>query len=208
MEIKPRLIIGLGNPGKEYEKTYHNVGFLFVDYLTASHCQSFSSVIARSEATRQSYKIALPLSGSRNDKSLAMTLLLKSDVYMNQSGNFVKAALKKYKIKPEETLIVHDDSDIELGKYKISFGRGSAGHRGIQSIIDSLKTKNFRRLRIGIRKKTGEKAEKFVLKKISKNDLKVFKKVFQNVIANEICHCEERSDEAISEIATPLRGSQ
>ncbi|MEK7114725.1 MAG: aminoacyl-tRNA hydrolase, partial [Patescibacteria group bacterium] len=119
MEVKPRLIIGLGNPGKEYEKTYHNAGFLFVDYLINSQ---------------------LPITNYK---------LLKTDVYMNQSGNFVKKTLKKYKIKPEEILIVHDDSDIELGKYKISFGRGSAGHNGVQSIIDALKTKNFWRLRIG-----------------------------------------------------------
>lgn len=148
MEIKPRLIIGLGNPGKEYEKTYHNVGFLAVDFFA---------------------------------KNPPISKLLKSNVYMNESGKFVVKTIKKIKAKPEELLIVHDDSDIELGKYKISFGRGSAGHRGIQSIIDSLKTKNFRRLRIGIRKKAGEKAEKFVLKKISKNDLKVFKKLFSEI---------------------------
>jgi len=90
---------------------------------------------------------------------------------MNQSGRFVKNTLKALKYKPEELLIVHDDSDIELGKYKISFGRGAAGHKGVQSIIDELKAfakggsppkadaplehatggKNFWRIRIGIR---------------------------------------------------------
>ncbi|MEK7495865.1 MAG: aminoacyl-tRNA hydrolase [Patescibacteria group bacterium] len=156
MEVKPRLIIGLGNPGKEYEKTYHNAGFLFVDYLINSQ---------------------LPITNYK---------LLKTDVYMNQSGNFVKKTLKKYKIKPEEILIVHDDSDIELGKYKISFGRGSAGHNGVQSIIDALKTKNFWRLRIGIgrrltrtsRELTRKKARDFVLKKINKKDLKILEKLF------------------------------
>jgi len=108
---------------------------------------------------------------------------------MNQSGNFVKAALKKYKIKPEEVLIVHDDSDIELGKYKISFGRGSAGHRGVESIIKSLGAKNFWRLRIGIRRRltrtlrglTQTKAIDLVLKKINKKDLEVLEKVFQTI---------------------------
>ena len=161
MEVKPRLIIGLGNPGKEYEKTYHNAGFLFVDYLINSQ---------------------LPITNYK---------LLKTDVYMNQSGNFVKKTLKKYKIKPEEILIVHDDSDIELGKYKISFGRGSAGHNGVQSIIDALKTKNFWRLRIGIRKVSSikyqvsrKKASELVLKKISEKDLKILSQEFKK---NKIC---------------------
>ncbi len=169
-----KLIIGLGNPGKEYEKTYHNVGILFTDYF--KKCQ---------------------VSGVKYQ-------VLKSDVFMNQSGNFVKKTLKKYRIKPEELLIVHDDSDIELGKYKISFGRGSAGHNGVQSIIDSLGTKNFWRLRIGIGKVSSikcqvsrmraglpakalrAKAGEFVLKKISKDNLKIFEKVFQEIkIDNE-----------------------
>jgi len=159
MKIKPSLIIGLGNPGKEYEKTYHNVGILFIDY---------------------SINKMPPTSNFK---------FLISNTFMNQSGNFVKAALKKYKIKPEEVLIVHDDSDIELGKYKISFGRGSAGHRGVESIIKSLGAKNFWRLRIGIRRRltrtlrglTQTKAIDLVLKKINKKDLEVLEKVFQTI---------------------------
>jgi PTH1 family peptidyl-tRNA hydrolase len=160
-----KLIIGLGNPGKEYEKTYHNVGFLAIDFLAKN-----------------------PLSAR----------LLKSNSYMNQSGSFVAKASKKYGIKPEEILIIHDDSDIELGKYKVSFARGSAGHRGVQSIIDALATKNFWRLRIGIRppKKnisvnqrthqrqsaiSRRKASEIVLKKISKKDLETLEKVFQTI---------------------------
>jgi len=154
--VKPSIIIGLGNPGKEYEKTYHNVGILFVNYLTDK---------------------VPPISNSK---------FLISNTFMNQSGGFVKKALKKTGVKPEEVLIVHDDSDIELGKYKISFSRGSAGHKGIESIIQSLGTKNFWRLRIGIRQPaTGKrqaarkKANEFVLKKINKRDLGTLEKVFQ-----------------------------
>ncbi len=149
-EIK--LIIGLGNPDKKYEKTYHNVGFLVVGYL---------------------------------DKKPPNSNLLKSDVFMNQSGNFVKKALKKYGVKPEELMIVHDDADIELGKYKLSFARNSAGHKGAQSIIDSLGTKDFWRLRIGIGKKAGlprkAKAGDFVLKKITKSDWEILQKTFSEI---------------------------
>lgn len=182
MEVKPRLIIGLGNPGKEYERTCHNVGFLAVDFLITLSLRAKRSNLKNIEIATVAHS------------DLAMTPLLKTDVFMNQSGNFVKEALKKYKAKPEEILIIHDDSDIELGKYKISFNRGSAGHRGIQSIIDALGTKNFRRLRIGIGRRLTRtsrglirtKAIDLVLKKIGKKDLKVFEKVFQSVIANGV----------------------
>lgn len=156
MKINPeiKLIIGLGNPGKEYEKTYHNAGFLAVDFLT---------------------------------ENLPDFKFLKSDIFMNQSGDFVKKAIKKYKIKPEELMIAHDDGDIELGKCKISFNRGSAGHKGVESIIKSLKTKNFYRLRIGTRPKVflrrnkRIKAGSFALKKISAENLKIFEGVFKEI---------------------------
>jgi PTH1 family peptidyl-tRNA hydrolase len=156
MKVKPKLIIGLGNPGKEYEKTYHNVGFWAIDFLA---------------------------------KNPLFARLLKSNSYMNHSGFFVAKASKKYGAKPDQILIIHDDSDIELGKYKVSFGRGSAGHRGVESTIKSLGTKNFWRLRIGIRRKVKsekrkekrEKASEMVLKKINKKDLEILKKVFRTV---------------------------
>ncbi|MFH0712389.1 MAG: aminoacyl-tRNA hydrolase [Candidatus Jorgensenbacteria bacterium] len=115
---KIRLIIGLGNPDKEYENTYHNAGFLFADYL-------------------KKQKPAMSVS--------------KSDASMNLSGAFVRKVLQKRGVKPEEFILVHDDSDLALGKYKIGFGRGSAGHKGVESVIKALRTKNFWRVRIGIR---------------------------------------------------------
>src|SRR3989344_7809417 len=115
--------------------------------------------------------------------------IIKSEVYMNKSGSFVSKTLKKYNAQPEELLIVHDDSDIELGKYKLSFGRGSAGHHGIESIQTTLKTKDFWRLRIGIRPinpigpvNRRPKAGDFVLKKISSENKKILEKVFQEII--------------------------
>ncbi|MEK7193925.1 MAG: aminoacyl-tRNA hydrolase [Patescibacteria group bacterium] len=165
MEIKPKIVIGLGNPGEEYEKTYHNAGFLFIQYLMDKKPANSEFRIQNSE-------------------------LLKSDAFMNESGKFVAKIIKKAGIKPAEVLIVHDDSDIELGKYKLSFGRGSAGHQGVESIIKSLGTKNFWRLRIGIRKKSKIKnqkskmkikAEKIVLKKITSADLKILNQVFEKI---------------------------
>jgi len=110
---------------------------------------------------------------------------MKSDVFVNQSGDFVKKNTQKSRIKPEELLIVHDDADIEIGKYKISFGRNAAGHKGAEDIIKKLKTKNFWRLRIGIRRPTAnkdrDKAGAFVLKKIRPADRLILKEVFERV---------------------------
>ncbi len=179
MTIAPKLIIGLGNPdlpadrhGKEYQNTYHNVGFLFIDGL---------------------FKIAAAGELRQGQENLKFKIL-KSQVYMNKSGSFVAKELKKSGMKPDELLLVHDDSDLEIGKYKLSFGRGAAGHHGVESVITSLKTKNFWRLRIGIRppeKKsipvgmTGKrlKAEKFVLKKISKTHSEILGEAFSKIIS-------------------------
>jgi PTH1 family peptidyl-tRNA hydrolase len=104
---------------------------------------------------------------------------------MNLSGDFLRKLLTKNKIKPTEILVIHDDSDIELGKYKFSFNRNSAGHKGVQSIIDQLKTKAIWRLRIGIREQLEKnqkmpnkrlKAGKIVLQKISKKHWDILQK--------------------------------
>lgn len=146
-----QLVIGLGNPDAGYRNTYHNVGHLFVDYLEKNYTLS------------------------------PKPHTLKSDVYMNESGRFVAKALKKHNAKPENLLVVHDDSDLKIGQYKLVFGRGAAGHHGVESIQTTIKTKNFWRLRIGIRppeEKVRQKAEKFVLKKISADHKKLLAEVF------------------------------
>ncbi|MDP3729339.1 MAG: aminoacyl-tRNA hydrolase [bacterium] len=143
---RPKLIIGLGNPGEEYADTYHNVGYIFADRFNKK----------RDEKGMINIRIAI-----RSDKNA-----------MNNSGKFVVWAMQKYEATKDEILIAHDDSDLELGTYKFSPDSGSAGHKGVQNIIDILDTPSFWRLRIGIRPKprTGsirQKAETFVLKKIS-----------------------------------------
>ncbi|MDP3999032.1 MAG: hypothetical protein Q8P76_00355 [bacterium] len=111
--------------------------------------------------------------------------------YMNEAGKHLKKAMKG--VKPDCLLVIQDDSDITLGNFKLSFGRSSGGHKGAENIIQTLKTKNFWRLRIGIRPspsvalaKGGRrlKASEFVLKKISSVDQKILNKVFQEVVEN------------------------
>ena len=169
-----KLIIGLGNPDKEYEKTFHNVGFLFANFLN--------------EKTGWQREKGKKFEYFKNGK----VVVIKSSVFMNESGKAVLEAVKYFSagnaVKPEQILIIHDDADIELGKYKLQFDRSSAGHKGIESVIKTLKTQKFWRLRIGIGGvKTGLfaklrgriKAGDLVLKKISNEDLKKINSVFE-----------------------------
>ncbi|MBI2025113.1 MAG: peptidyl-tRNA hydrolase [Candidatus Harrisonbacteria bacterium] len=122
--------------------------------------------------------------------------LVASNAYMNESGKFIAKEIKKSGAKPEELLVVHDDSDLEIGKYKIQLGRGAAGHHGVENIQTVLKTKDFWRLRIGIRPRAGlpaealpagrqvrrAKAGEFVLKKISAADGKTLETTFGEIV--------------------------
>ena len=162
-KIKIKLIVGLGNPGEEYENTRHNVGFLFIDKLSKQ----------------------LKTADFKYEKSQA---------FMNKSGDAVLVLSKFYKIKPENILVVHDDIDILWSSFKFSFGRSSAGHKGIESIIKALKTKNFWRLRIGIQpafaKATAGKptlkkrtpADKIILKKFTPAEIKTLNQTIKKII--------------------------
>ena len=150
-KINIKLIVGLGNPGKEYENTRHNMGFIFIDKLS--------------------------------EQLKAKLIVEKPQNFMNNSGAAVLVLSKSHRIKPGNILIVHDDIDISWGNFKFSFGRSSAGHKGVESIIKALKTKNFWRLRIGIqpiRQAHGKpaikkhiSADKIILKKFTPAELKI-----------------------------------
>ncbi|MBU6500676.1 MAG: aminoacyl-tRNA hydrolase [Patescibacteria group bacterium] len=152
---KIKIVVGLGNPGPEYKNTYHNAGFLFIDYM--------------------------------KDKLYDPKFhIVKSGVFMNDSGLSVKKFLKKYGFKRDNLLIAHDDSDILLGEYKLSFDRGAAGHKGVASVINNVGGKEFWRLRIGVRRADERKqASEFVLKKIGKADMNTLEQTFKEIISSE-----------------------
>ena len=130
------LIAGLGNPGREYERTRHNAGWMVMDDLARRHGGSFRS------------KFSGQLSETRlDDLKLA---LLKPETYMNVSGQSIGAARKFFKVDPADVLIVHDDVDLEPGRLQAKFGGGLAGHNGLRSIAQTLGTNDFLRLRIGV----------------------------------------------------------
>ncbi len=167
-KINIKLIVGLGNPGPEHFNTRHNTGFLFVDEL-AKHLKAPKFVYEK--------KLKSEISKSK-------ILIAKPQIFMNKSGDAVLALSKFYKIKPENLLVVHDDIDILWSNFKFSFGRSSAGHKGVESIIKALKTKNFWRLRIGIQRflKKHAPADKIILKKFTPAELKTLNQTIKKII--------------------------
>ena len=130
------LIAGLGNPGREYERTRHNVGWLVLDELARRHGGSF-----RSKFSGRLAEIRLA------ESKLA---LVKPETYMNESGRSVGAAVRFFKVAPDALLVVHDDVDLEPGRLQARRGGGLAGHNGLRSIAQQLGTQDFLRLRIGV----------------------------------------------------------
>lgn len=151
-----KLIVGLGNPGKEYEKTRHNVGFMILDnYLGDVNWQDkFNSFF---------YK--------KGD-----VLFLKPKTYMNLSGNAILACMNYYNINISEILIIHDDLDIEIGTYRIKTNSGSGGHNGLKSIIQCIGSQEFNRLKVGISKNNLIPTDKYVLSKFTKSELDIIQK--------------------------------
>ncbi len=130
------LVVGLGNPGREYARNRHNVGWMVVDELARRHGGSWRS------------KFSGQLADVRIDGHRVG--LLKPETYMNESGRAVKGATQFFKLEPDAVLVVHDEGDFDYGRLQLRLGGGLAGHNGLRSIAQHLKTPDFMRLRIGV----------------------------------------------------------
>jgi peptidyl-tRNA hydrolase, PTH1 family len=130
------LVAGLGNPGRGYERTRHNLGWLVVDELARRRGASFRSKFS-------GRLVELRIDGRR-------VALLKPETYMNESGRSLSAAARFFKVEPDRLLVVHDDVDLEPGRLQARGGGGLAGHNGLRSIAKALGTSDFLRLRIGV----------------------------------------------------------
>jgi peptidyl-tRNA hydrolase, PTH1 family len=130
------LVAGLGNPGREYERTRHNLGWLVLEELARRHGGSWRSKFSGSLAEVRLGDLKLGL--------------LKPETYMNDSGVSVGAAARFYKVEPEHLLVVHDDVDLEPGRLQARAGGGLAGHNGLRSLAQHLGSQEFERLRIGV----------------------------------------------------------
>ena len=147
-----KLVVGLGNPGSEYERTRHNAGFRAVDNIAFRLDRARFQRAFRGRFTR----VDLP------DSDLTLGLL-KPQTYMNRSGQSVGRAVRELKIETKDLLVVHDDLDLPLGRIRVKIGGGTAGHKGLESIAGALGAKDFLRLRIGIDKPTEADATDYVL---------------------------------------------
>jgi len=139
----PYLLVGLGNPGREYRLTRHNIGFMVIDRLAQALNVQFGRVQFQALTTQ------VAMDGNR-------LILVKPQTFMNLSGQAVSALLKFYKIPLERMLVIHDDLDLPLGTLRLRPSGGSAGQRGLASIIDRLGTQEFPRLRLGIGRPPGQ----------------------------------------------------
>lgn len=163
------IIIGLGNPGKKYNNTPHNIGFEVIDEFAK-------------ENNFPDFKLSKKFKAQISEKG--EIILAKPETFMNNSGECVKRVVNFYKTK--DLIIVHDDIDLEIGKIRVSKNRGSAGHKGIESIIAELGTKDFIRIRIGTKPACYHAlvhdSKKYVLKRFDKQSKKIIKESIKQVI--------------------------
>ena len=145
-----RLVVGLGNPGREYAGHRHNVGYLVVDRLAGA--------------------VGIPLAQAKfegrfgqGDAEKVRLLLLEPETFMNASGESVAAAARFFKVPPEATLVVHDELDLPFGRLQLKKGGGTGGHNGLESIVAQLGTPDFARVRFGIGKPAGPGAKERVV---------------------------------------------
>ncbi|UCG77904.1 MAG: aminoacyl-tRNA hydrolase [Nitrospirota bacterium] len=153
------VIAGLGNPGSEYERTRHNLGFITVDAIADRIGANFKK--------NDNYLKAEGFIGGKK------VLLIKPLTFMNLSGAAVTAAMSYYKADIGDLIVIHDDLDIETGRIKIKVGGGTAGHKGIDSIISSLGSKDFIRIKIGIGRPPHDNIEGYVLGKIASEEARL-----------------------------------
>lgn len=172
-QTMPYIIAGLGNPGKEYENTRHNTGrifaLFFAKYADAGDFtfnKKLNADTAEGAIGREKFLIVLP------------------DTYMNKSGNAIKPIVTSAK-KAKDLIVIHDDLDIPFGRFKISFGKNSGGHKGVESVMRAIKTKDFVRIRVGIspkKKPSGEKnVEKLILGKFTPAETAELKKLSKKI---------------------------
>lgn len=162
-----KAIIGLGNLGKEYEHTRHNVGFMALDKIAATYGFGHFHPEDKFEAEISQ--------GTIKDEKI---ILVKPQTFMNASGRSVQKVLNFYKLNVGDIIVIQDDLDIMLGDYRASFARNSAGHKGVQSIIDSLSSKDFKRIRVGIKIENRKiPTENYVLGNFTKEETETVEKI-------------------------------
>lgn len=180
------MLVGLGNPGREYVNNRHNIGFMVLDHLAGKLTTNFTRVESQALITKENY----------GDSRL---LLVKPQTFMNLSGQSVGSLAKYYKIPEERILVVFDDVDLPFGTIRIRNQGGSGGQRGMKSIIERLGTQDFPRLRIGIGRPPGRmEAADYVLQDFSKPDAEFLGAVLDQAVEAIFTFVEESIDAAMN----------
>lgn len=164
-----KLIVGLGNPGKEYANTRHNIGFSFIDsYL------NYKNITDKWSEKFDGEYLQTNISGEK-------VLFLKPHTYMNLSGNSVRKIMDYFDIDVDDILIVSDDLDLNVGNFKVKLNGSSGGHNGLKSIESSIGTSNYKRLKIGISKNIESDTKDYVLGNFSKEEKENLEKLFETL---------------------------
>ncbi len=163
-----KIIVGLGNPGKEYEKTRHNVGWMFLDYLSSKYGLKID------KKKHDSYITELNIGKEK-------IILAKPTTYMNLSGNAVLKLKRWYKVDDSDIIVIFDDIDIEFGSIRYKKSGSGGSHNGMKNIVQLLNTENIPRIRIGIGgiKNENQDLKDFVLEKFSKEQLNKLEEIFK-----------------------------
>lgn len=160
-----KLVVGLGNPGKKYKKTKHNIGFMCLDFYAKENKLKFKK---ENKFSGEALKIG-------------NLILLKPHTFMNESGQSVRKVMNFYNIPVEDILVIYDDVDLPLSKTRLREIGGSGGHNGIKSIMSNIQTKDFKRVRIGIDKNPLYDTKDYVLSSFSKDESKLINPVFVKI---------------------------
>lgn len=175
------LLCGLGNKDFKYFNTRHNAGYLAIDRFSQRYAIALDK------------KICNCIAGVKDN-----IIIAKPDTYMNLSGGPVAALVKAFNVKNEELVIIHDDLDIELGRIKIKWDGNDGGHKGVRSIIESLGTKNFYRLKIGIGRDPAMAPEAYVLSRFSKDEQMLLMDILDSVSEALYMFIHEGKEKAMS----------
>ncbi len=165
-----KLIVGLGNPGKEYKSTRHNMGFMILDCVSERLCIEFN------QKKFDGLYFETHINGEK-------VMFLKPQNYINCSGEVIKKYIEYFKINIKDILVIHDELDLQLGTYRLKLSGGNAGHNGLKSIDSSLNTNEYKRLRIGICNNKPEDTIDYVLSNFSAKEKQQLKEIMETSIS-------------------------
>ena len=178
------VIAGLGNPGRKYSRTRHNIGFMAVEEIAQRNGIEFTD--------RKEYRIGRGSIEGHN------VILIEPLLYMNRSGLVVNATLKKFTVQFDNLIVIHDDLDMETGKLRIRKTGSSGGHKGVESIIQNIGAKDFIRVKIGIGREHGILVEDYVLSKFTRQEISTIKETIRKTTDAVHAIIDEGVDKAMN----------